>query len=97
MFCTGKPARHWTAVVPLLMSLAGLALIWGYVLTGGGRQADEGAAARLWQLLMLGQILIIAVFAVTWLPRSARSAFVILGLQGLAILANLASLWRLER
>lgn len=89
-------ARHWTAIAPLIMSIAGLALIWGYVLSGGGRQTDEGAAARIWQLLMLGQVLIIAVFAITWLPRGTRAALVILGLQGLGILANLASLWRLE-
>lgn len=88
--------RQWTAIVPLVMSLAGLVLIWGYALTGGGPQADEGAAARLWQLLMLAQVVIIAVFAITWLPRSTRSALVILGVQALAILANLASLWRLE-
>jgi hypothetical protein len=46
------PVKHWTALVPLVMGVAGLALIFGHVASGGGREADERTAAHIWQLLM---------------------------------------------
>ena len=39
--------------IPIGMSLAALALVLGHIaLYGTAREADEGAAAHLWQLLM---------------------------------------------
>ena len=85
--------KHWTALVPLAMSLAGLALIFGHVATSGGvRETDEGTAAHLWQVLIAAQLPVVAAFAITWLPRAAMQALLVLGLQVLAVLANLASL-----
>ena len=75
------------------MSLAGLALIFGHVATSGGlRETDEGTAAHLWQLLMAAQVPVVAFFAITWLPRAPAQGLLILALQIVAVLANLAAL-----
>ena len=67
------------------MSLAAMALVIGHIATAGfARQADEGATAHLWQLLMAGQLPVIAFFAITWLPRRSREALLVLGLQAAA-------------
>jgi len=88
---TASPMKQWSAVLPLAMSLAGLALIFGHVATSGAvRETDEGAAARLWQLLMAAQLPVVAAFAITWLPRAPTQAMLVLGLQVLAVIANLA-------
>ena len=77
-----------TAFIPLAMSLAALSLVLGHIaFFGTARQADEGAEAHLWQLLMAGQVPFIAFFAITWLPRAPRQAFVVLVLQATAMLA----------
>jgi hypothetical protein len=64
--------------------------------SGVARQADEGTAAHLWQLLMAAQIPIIAFFAIRWLPQSPRSALPVLALQGIAALAALAPVYLLN-
>jgi len=51
------------------------------VMFGVARPADEGAAAHLWQLLMAGQVPIIAVFALKWLPLETRRALFVLAVQ----------------
>jgi hypothetical protein len=80
-----------SAWLPLAMSLAALALVLGHVaMFGAGREADEGTAAHLWQLLMAGQLPIVAFFAIKWLPQTPRQALLILALQALAALAALA-------
>ena len=64
------------------MSTAAIALLVSYIaLFGTERQADEGTAAHLWQLLMAGQVPIIAVFAIKWLPETPRHALPIIALQ----------------
>jgi hypothetical protein len=74
-----------SALVPLAMSLAALGLVLGHIAVfGGTRQADEGAAAHVWQLLMAGQIPIIAFFAIDWLPRAPRQALLVLALHAVA-------------
>ena len=86
------PLRHWSAVFPLALGVAGLALIFGHVASGGGREADEGTAAHIWQLLMAAQVPLIAIFAITWLSRAPKTALLILALQVAVVLANLAAL-----
>ena len=77
-----------SALIPLAMSFAALILVLGHVaFFGAAREADEGTAAHLWQLLMAGQIPVIAFFAVTWLPRAPRQALLVLALQVVAALA----------
>lgn len=85
---TFAPLKRPSALIPLAMSLAALSLVLGHIVVfGGARQADEGAAAHLWQLLMAGQIPVIAFFAIKWLPRTPGQALLVLGLQAVAGLA----------
>jgi hypothetical protein len=84
------PLKHWSALLPLAMSLFALVLVTSYVASGGRREADEGTAAHIWQLLMAAQVLLLPYFAYTWLPKAPRAALVILALQVAIVLANLA-------
>src|SRR5260221_12415434 len=88
--------RDPSAFVPIVMSLAAMALVVGVLVTVGVTpQADEGTPARVWQLLMAGQVPVIAYFAIKWLPRRPREALYVLVLQagaGVAAAPPLASL-----
>jgi hypothetical protein len=82
------PLKRPSALIPLAMSLAALGLVLGHIaIFGTARQADEGAAAHLWQLLIAGQLPVIAFFAIKWLPRTPGQALLVLGLQAVAMLA----------
>ena len=86
--------RQPSALIPLAMSFAALSLVLGHIaFFGTAREADEGAAAHIWQLLMSGQIPVIAFFAIRWLPRTPMQASVVLGLQALAALAAAAPVY----
>ena len=79
------------------MSIAALSLVLGHIaIFGAARQADEGAAAHVWQLLMAGQIPVITVFATKWLPRTPGPALLVLGLQAVAVLAAAAPVFLLN-
>ena len=89
--------KSLSAWLPVAMSLAALALVIGHVATVGvARQVDEGTAAHLWQLLMAGQIPVIALFAIKWLPRHPRQALVVLSLQAASVIAAAAPVFLLE-
>src|SRR5215471_11292180 len=89
-------ARVPSAFVPLLMSLAALATVGVHVAHYGiAREADEGTAAHLWQLLMGGQIPIVWFFAARWIPRAPRQALSVLALQAGAGLAAAAPVYLL--
>lgn len=88
---TAAPLRQWSALLPLAMSIAGLALVLGHIAAGGGREADEGTAAWLWWLLMGAQVPVVAIFALEWLPRARSMALLVLASQAAAVLANLAA------
>jgi hypothetical protein len=82
------PLKRPTALIPVAMSIAALSLVIAHVVFyGTAHQADEGAAAHLWQLLMAGQLPVIALFAIKWLPRTPGPALLVLGLQAVALLA----------
>ena len=86
-----------SAFLPLAMPAAALAVVLGHVAVfGAAREADEGAAAHLWQLLMAGQVPLVAYFAIKWLPRAPRSVLAVLVLQGAAVLAALAPVYFLR-
>ncbi len=86
-----------SALIPLAMSLAALALVLGHTsIYGVRREADEGLAAHLWQLLMAGQIPFLAYFAITCLPRDPKRALAVLGLQLTAGLAAAAPVFLLR-
>jgi hypothetical protein len=86
-----------TALIPVAMSIAALGLVIAHVVIyGTAHQADEGAAAHLWQLLMAGQLPVIAFFAIRWLPRTPGQALLVLGLQAVAMLAAAAPVFVLN-
>jgi hypothetical protein len=89
--------RRPAAYLPLVMSVGALAMVaWFVAAHGIVRQPDEGAQAHLWQLLVAGQVPLIAYFAFTWLPRATRPALAVLTLQvGAVILLAVAPLWAL--
>jgi len=65
--------------IPMVMSLAALALVVGHLaIFGVVHEADEGTAAHLWQLLMAGQVPVVAYFAVKWLPQTPGNALRVL-------------------
>lgn len=83
-----------SALVPLMMSLVALTIVLGHIMFfGTAREADEGAAAHLFQLLMAGQLPIIAFFAFRWLRRTPKDALVVLASQALAGVAACAPVW----
>lgn len=83
-----------SAWIPLAMSLVALAVVLGHVFVFGiVHEADEGTAAHIWQLLMAGEIPIVAFFAIAWLPRSPKQALPVLALQAGAYLASLAAVF----
>jgi len=88
--------RQPSAFLPMAMSLIALALVLGNLgsdLIQNGhilREADEGTTAHLWQLLMVGQLPVLAFFAIKWLPRAPGQTLKVLALQAGAVLANLA-------
>jgi hypothetical protein len=60
-----------SAVLPIAMSLTALTVVLCHLAVYGvAREADEGAAAHIWQLLMGGQIPVLAFFAIKCLPRA---------------------------
>lgn len=85
-----------SAMLPVVMSSIALATVLVYLARNGpAPQPDEGAAAHLWQLLMAGQLLIVACFAVKWLPQEPRPTLGVLGLQVVAAVAALAPVFLL--
>ena len=71
-----------SALLPVALSFAALAMVLGHVVMFGvAREADEGAAAHIFQLLMAAQVPIVAFFAIKWLPRSPRQVLWVLALQ----------------
>lgn len=90
----GALLKRPSAFMPVAMSIAALAIVLGYaVMFGTARQADEGTAAHLWQLLMAGQVPVVAFFAIRWLPTQPRQALLILALQVAAALAAMFPVW----
>jgi hypothetical protein len=83
--------RQPSAFVPMAMSLTGMALVVGHVaIYGIVREADEGATAHIWQLLMGLQLPVLVFFAVKWLPRAPKPTLGVLALQAGAALASMA-------
>jgi hypothetical protein len=85
--------------LPFALSGAALALLLGYVALYGVQtdaQGDEGAAARLFQLMLAVQSVIMVLFAVTWLPRAVRPALFVLALQAAAAAIPVATILLLE-
>jgi hypothetical protein len=87
---TKKPS----AFVPMAMSFTAFAAVLSsIVLFGVVQEPDEGAAAHIWQLFMIGQVPILAYFVIRWLPRVPRQTLFVLALQIGAALAAMAPVY----
>jgi hypothetical protein len=83
--------KHPSAFLPVAMSMVAIATVLAFIaLHGTAPQQDEGAAAHLWQLLMVGQLPIILFFAARWWPKSPRDAAIVIAVQIVAALAAVA-------
>ena len=99
----GAILKHPSAYLPLAMSVAALAVVgvaatYSILHYGHGLvpEPDEGTAAHLWQLLMAGQLPVLAFFAIKWLPRAPRPTLCVLALQAGAVLAAMAPVYLLH-
>ena len=89
-----SPMKKPSALLPIAMSLASLALVLGHAARFGVvHEADEGTAAHLFQILMVAQVPLVMYFALKWLPRAPRQTLVVLAWQAAAALAALASVY----
>jgi len=87
-----------SALLPIGLAVAALTLPWiALAVFGPDPTGDEGAAAHLYQLLMVLQGPIILFFALKWLPREPREALTVLALQGGAWCAALGTLFFFEK
>jgi len=76
------------------MSVTALSIVLSYAaMFGIARQADEGTAAHMWQLLMAGQIPFVAFFVFKWFPTEPKRASLVLALQIGAALAAMFPVW----
>lgn len=80
-----------SAIFPLAMSFIALVLVLSQIaMFGVVHETDEGTEAHLWQILMAGQMPVIAFFAIKWLRRAPKQALSVLALQAAAVLASMA-------
>jgi hypothetical protein len=94
----GTLIKQPSAFLPIVMSVGALATVLIPLATIGAdamRQPDEGAAAHMWQLLIAGQVPIVAFFAIKWLPRDPKAGLPVVLLQAIAGLAALAPVFLL--
>lgn len=86
-----------SAFLPLAMSAFALAIVLAFLaMHGSAPQADEGAAAHVWQLLMAGQVPIVAYFALRWVRSVPKWGVPILAIQLVAVLAAAAPVFLLH-
>ena len=89
-----------SAWLPFVMSLAALVFLLGYVaifgIADGTDGDDEGAPARIFQLLMAAQLPIVGYFAIKWLPRRPKQSLIVLALQAIAWLVPIVTVMWLE-
>jgi hypothetical protein len=88
-------ARRPSAIFPMIMSLAALLLLGSFLLLASrgviplrAPDGDEGLAAHLWQLLMVGQLPVIVRFALRWFFQRPAQTIVILGVQAMLAFAS---------
>ena len=94
---TATMLKHPSAFLPVGMSLGALAVVFIHIaLHGTAPQADDGAAAHIWQILMAAQAPIVLFFAIKWVPQSPGTALPVLALQVVAALAAAAPVFLLR-
>jgi len=89
-------ARRPSAMFPMIMSLAALLLMGIFLLLASrgviplrAPDGDEHLAAHLWQLLMVGQLPVIAWFALRWFFQRPLQTILILSVQAILAFASI--------
>ncbi len=86
-----------SAFLPIAMSFTALVIVFvSIAVFGVVHEHDEGATAHMWQLLMAGQMPVLLLFALKWLPRAPKQALCVLALQAGAVLAAMAPVYYLK-
>jgi len=86
-----KPLAAWA---PIGMSFAAVAVVLFHIVAvGTAPQADEGAEAHIFQILIAGQAPILLFYAVKWLPRGWRTTLLVMGVQLAAAVAAMAPVY----
>jgi hypothetical protein len=91
--------KHPSAFLPLLMSLAAIVLLVGYIAFVGVSQTpakDEGTAAHIFQLLMGGQVLVIAYFGIKYFRKHPSQTMFIIATQIAAAVVPFVALFFFE-
>ena len=84
-------SKQPSAFLPFAMSVLALAtMALGPWVFGDLHSTDEGPTAHIWQLLIAGQLPVIAFFALKWLRRLPAQAVKVLSVQASAVLVNCA-------
>ena len=87
----GTVLRQPSALVPMALSLTALAVLLVHIgLFGVAREADEGTAAHIWQLLMAAQLPALVIFGVRWLPKAPKQAMLVFALLVASIVGAMA-------
>jgi hypothetical protein len=83
-----------SAWIPLMMSLAALALVLVHAaMFGVVHEADEGTVAHIFQILITLQIPVVIYFAVKYLPKQPRQSLKIFALQAGAWITAIAAVY----
>ena len=86
-----------SAFLPVAMSFVALATVLGHVaIFGVAREADEGTAAHVFQLLMVTQLPIMMFFAIKWMRQNPRQTLLVMALQLAAAVTALAPVFALN-
>lgn len=92
--------KNISAWLPVTVSLAALVFTISYIAIIGIPKVktmhDEGAAARIFQLLMIGQVPVILFFLFKWFPKKPREAVYTFILQVLAGILAFMPVYLLE-
>ena len=88
--------RRSLAWIPVAMSLAILAMVLTTIgISGAVRQEDEGTQAHIFQIWLVLEVVLVAVFAVEWVPRRPKQALMVLAIQILCAVAACAPVFYL--
>ena len=87
-------ARRPSGFIPVLMSLGALGVVIVSIATGGAvRQADEGAAAHLFQLLIVAELPLLAFFIARRLRQNVWAVLTVSAIQAAALGLALFPVW----
>lgn len=86
-----------SAFAPLAMSCAAFITVLLHLhLSGLAQEADEGAAAHIFQMLIVAQIPFTAFFAWRFVPMAPKSAVTVILLQACGVVIAIFPVWWLK-